>query len=224
MKLVPVPAAKRQPVMPTTEAQPPAADRNPRAELSALMDGDDAALQVVCRAWRDDPEVRRDWHTYHLIGDVMRSDELAQRPSHDAAFLAALRTRLASEPVVLAPEPQPAPARRHVWLMPAAVAAGFVLVAGVLVVTRVGLPGALPQGAVLASASMPAAGGVTLVDAAGRPAQALQVEGGAAVMRDPRLDEYLRAHQAARGGVAVAAPGGSLRRVDIITMPAGARP
>jgi sigma-E factor negative regulatory protein RseA len=39
------------------------------------------------------------------------------------------------------------------------------------------------------------------------------------VVRDERLDEYLRAHQAARGGVAVAAPGAALRRVEM-TVPA----
>jgi sigma-E factor negative regulatory protein RseA len=36
------------------------------------------------------------------------------------------------------------------------------------------------------------------------------------VIRNARLDEYLRAHQAARGGVAVAAPGGTLRRVEAV--------
>ncbi len=43
---------------------------------------------------------------------------------------------------------------------------------------------------------------------------------GGVVLRDARLDEFLRAHQAARGGVAVAAPGGTLRRVDSV-VPAG---
>ena len=35
-----------------------------------------------------------------------------------------------------------------------------------------------------------------------------------AVIRDPRLDEYLRAHQSARGGFAATVPGSSLRPVD----------
>jgi hypothetical protein len=48
--------------------------------------------------------------------------------------------------------------------------------------------------------------------------------GEGAVIRNPRLDEYLRAHQSARGGVPVAVPGGGLRRVEAIgtVMPAGA--
>ena len=34
---------------------------------------------------------RSTWHAYHLIGDVLRSDDLARPPARDAAFLAALR-------------------------------------------------------------------------------------------------------------------------------------
>jgi hypothetical protein len=41
------------------------------------------------------------------------------------------------------------------------------------------------------------------------------------VIRDARLDSYLRAHQAARaGGGAAAVPGGGLRNVDV-TLPGG---
>ncbi|MBA4178837.1 MAG: anti-sigma 24 factor, partial [Leptothrix sp. (in: Bacteria)] len=38
---------------------------------------------------------------------------------------------------------------------------------------------------------------------------------GLVLVRDERLDEYLRAHQSARGGVAVGAPVGVMRRVDL---------
>jgi hypothetical protein len=38
--------------------------------------------------------------------------------------------------------------------------------------------------------------------------------GGAALITDPRLDEFLRAHQAMGGGMLAAAPGSSLRRVE----------
>ena len=46
--------------------------------------------------------------------------------------------------------------------------------------------------------------------------------GDSMLLRDARLDEYLRAHQAARGGLAVAAPASALRRVDA-ELPAGAQ-
>jgi hypothetical protein len=77
----------------------------PMGELSSLMDGelDASAVSRACGQWRDDPEVRARWHTYHVIGDVLRSYELASDGGHDAAFLAAFRQRLAQEPVVLAP-------------------------------------------------------------------------------------------------------------------------
>ncbi|PXW97040.1 RseA-like anti sigma(E) protein [Sphaerotilus hippei] len=76
-------------------------------ELSALMDGEVDAQIVAraCRSWRQDAGQRTSWHAYHLIGDVLRSDELSSPPSRDEAFLQALRSRLAEEPVVLAPTP-----------------------------------------------------------------------------------------------------------------------
>jgi len=192
-------------------------DDNPRRWLSALADGDAAAAQPACSLWRDDAAARQTWHTYHLIGDVMRSDELARAPQRDAAFLAGLRARLAAEPVVLAPV---APLRkvrpRQAWLMPAAAAAGFVVVAGVLVLTRLGQPGVPGPAAVMAGAS---GAGLTAVNTAAAPATPARRDAG--FIRDPRLDEYLRAHQSAAGGVAAAAPGGTLRRVDV-TVPAGA--
>ena len=50
---------------------------------------------AACALWRDDPEARRYWHTVHLIGDAMRSDELAQQPARDADFLAAVTSAAA---------------------------------------------------------------------------------------------------------------------------------
>jgi len=203
---------------PTGPAGPP--DELPtedtRQWLSALADGDADAVEDACRLWRDDPAARQAWHAYHLIGDVLRSDELARAPARDAAFLAGLRERLSAEPVVLAPDaPTPRAPRRQAWLMPAAAAAGFVAVAGVLVVMRLGTPGAPVPAAVMAGAS---AAGLTAVSSAVRSAEQPPQE--PAFIRDPRLDEYLRAHQSARGGVAAASPGGTLRRVDVVA-PAG---
>src|ERR1700744_2803595 len=104
-----------------------------RRILSALADGDatDSEAARAFQAWRDDPDARASWHAYQLIGDVLRSDDLAAEPAAaaaghatrsagslrrgaalpaepaaDAASLAALRARLADEPVVLAPQPR----------------------------------------------------------------------------------------------------------------------
>lgn len=177
-----------------------------REVLSALMDGDAQALAAGCAAWRDDAEARGQWHAYHLIGDVLRSEELARPPSADAHFLHTLRLRLAAEPVVLAPSVQPAavPPRRR-WLAPAAMAAGFVVVAGVLVVTRGLLPGDRPAPQ-LAAAPPPA----PVVRAAAVEPQLAD----SALIRDARLDRYLRAHKQYGGSSAVGLPGGVLQRAS----------
>jgi sigma-E factor negative regulatory protein RseA len=180
--------------------------KSARQWLSAAVDGDEQALDKACLAWRDDPQARADWHAFHLIGDVMRSSELAAPAAHDAAFLAGLRQKLAVEPVVLAPQRVAAqPAARN-WRVPAAVAAGFVAVAGVLVVSQMSAPADEASAPALAL-SAPAAGAV--------PGGAPEAAPRAVVLRDPRLDEFLRAHQSAKGGIAVAVPGSSLRRVDV---------
>ena len=135
-----------------------------------------------------------------------------------AAFLAALRLKLAVEPVVLAPQPLQAVHRAGgAWRVPVAVAAGFVVVAGLLVVSRLSAP--VDQGgATLALAPASSPGGATMrVSGVASPPATAQAD--MAVIRDARLDEYLRAHQSARGGIAV--PGGGLRRVDA-ELPAGA--
>jgi sigma-E factor negative regulatory protein RseA len=194
-----------------------------RSWLSALADGEAAAAEPACAAWRQDAEARRTWHAYQLIGDVMRSEDLARPAAGDAAFLAGLRERLAAEPVVLAPEPVPAVApgavvsarRRQAWLMPVAAAAGFAVVAGVLVVARVGLPGGTADApAGFAGAGNPAVAVVPVANGLTRPVSVGQADG-EAVLRDERLDEYLRAHQIARGGATITAPSSALRRVDL---------
>jgi sigma-E factor negative regulatory protein RseA len=201
--------------------------QQPSAWISALADGEAQALGPACQHWRDDAMARQTWHAYHLIGDVMRSEELATTPARDAAFLAGVRQRLAQEPVVLAPAPAPvADRRRQPWLLPAAVAAGFALVASVMVVSRLGSgPGTAPVMAAApgtgASANTPLAlrPSLSAPDALPNSAQTSLVSGRDGVVRDVRLEEYLRAHQATRGGTMVVAPGGTLRRVDVQVVP-----
>jgi sigma-E factor negative regulatory protein RseA len=164
-----------------------------RAQLSALCDGDLAALEDGCRLWRDDAEARATWHTYHLIGDVLRSDDLAATPRRDAAFLAGLRERLATEPVVLAPAK---PRRRQLWQLPAAAAAGFAAVAGIVTVLQVS-DGTQP--AVVAKVGSPPA-----------PQPVIYTR----VVRDPVLDRYLNAHRNAVPVSGIAVPGGAPRNYE----------
>jgi sigma-E factor negative regulatory protein RseA len=190
-------------------------DVRSRAWMSALADGDAEAWDAAQRAWQHDPDAREAWHRYHLIGDVLRSSDLAQPASSASTFLDGFRARLAAEPAVLAPAPLPAPpsvahddSRRHGalagiapvsapssrWLVPMAAAAGVLAVAGVVYVSGVTGPGQAPK-PVLAEAS-PA-----------NPA--------APVLRNAELDEYLRAHRLQRGGVVPLMPGAGLQRAEL---------
>lgn len=209
-------------------------------DLSALVDGelDGPSAGQLMAQWRDDPGLRERWHCYQLIGDVLRSDDLASQPGRDSEFLARLRVRLASEAVVLAPEPLPAaapavvsrpPARvlRRRWAAPAAVAAGFVVVAaGALMMGRntgsdagdssfaSARPGGLSAPAVdpraLAGAvpvgTVPQANSVTDVPT---------VEASGTVIRDARLDRYFAAHQQAAGGSVFGPQATQLRRAAV---------
>lgn len=206
---------------PTASRAPAVSDDAALRLLSGLMDGDadpDDA-QRGAALWRDDASCRERWHTWHLIGDAMRSDDLAAAPARDEAFLARLRERLADEPALLAPTPvapaaAPALRRRQAWLTPAAIAAGFVAVAGVLVVTRSGAPDA-GVGGTLAGAPAPVVGaGVQRVGVLPTPGGALVLDG--QMVRDAQLDAYLRAHRQMIGGAPAALPGGAMRSVETI--------
>lgn len=204
--------------------------------LSALADGelDAAATARACGHWRDDASVRQRWHAYQMIGDVLRSDDLASAARHDHALLAAVRARLAVEPVVLAPQEAPAVAgrvpgadvpareghavsgRRWPWVASAAMAAGFVAVVGVVLLTRppalqggatlaqVLPPGAAPSAPMVQAVSLPAAAADTTVEP-----QALVASG--TLIRDARLDQYLAAHKQFGGSSALGLPSGFLR-------------
>lgn len=127
--------------------------------LSRLVDGEATAGEAaaLCAAWRQSEPLRGRWHEWHLIGDVMRSEELSGAPQRDEAMLKALRERLALEPVPLAPAAwrwqglatKPLAQR---WLAPVAAAAGVVAVAGVLVMAQLGLPEPSPASGVQALA------------------------------------------------------------------------
>ncbi|MBS0444590.1 MAG: sigma-E factor negative regulatory protein [Proteobacteria bacterium] len=181
--------------------------------LSALADGelDAPATAEACAAWRDDASLRISWHRYQLIGDVLRSDDLVSDGVRDAAFLAGLRARLAAEPVVLAPQ-MPVDAfdeparnaangvavrRRSAWRAPAAVAAGFFVVAGALLLLRD--PAPLPGDAPVGGGLRPTAAPVPVAAISFGP----QIVTGSGVVRDPRLDRYLAAHKEFAGNSAL---------------------
>jgi len=193
--------------------------RDPEAleRLSALVDGEldaDGTAQV-CGHWRESGEARTAWHAYHVIGDLLRSDDLARDPARDASFLSALRMRLRDEPVVLAPAPIATPARRARWSWKAssAVAASFVVIAGAAVLLSRGpadVPVATASVAPVAPAPDRQAAPMVVAD----EPQALVASG--KLIRDARLDRYLAAHKQFAGSSALGVPSGYLRNATAI--------
>ena len=70
-----------------------------REQISALMDGelDEARARTLCAQLKSE-ESSDCWAAYHLIGDALRNECLAQR-----GFAQRFAVRLAAEPTVLAP-------------------------------------------------------------------------------------------------------------------------
>jgi sigma-E factor negative regulatory protein RseA len=167
--------------------------------LSAFVDGELFGEEHLNKFISElDHEDRASWSHYHLIGDVMRSDDLAVSPAASSAFLAGFAARLEQEPHVLAPAALPV-ARRLLALrrrvVPAfAVAAAAATLTWIVVPQLQGAPGAPGVSQVasiqshgdamqrVAMASVPA---VT----AAQPVQ----DGN--IIRDASLDQYLEAHQ-----------------------------
>lgn len=81
----------------------PAAARPECELLSSLMDGETSAeealalLELLC----SDDELRGQWVDYHVVGDALRSNEVAA--SHSTAFCARVARSLAKEPALVAP-------------------------------------------------------------------------------------------------------------------------
>lgn len=185
-------------------------DTDARSRLSAMADGEVDAGQCArsCEAWADPgSEGWQAWHSYHLIGDVLRSQELASSPQHDAAFLERLRARLAAEAGVVA-TPAAAPAvRLRAWRLPLALAAGVAALASAL--NLASWPGGAGPTERMASASAPA-----LPIASATPTEAA----GPVVIRDAQLDRYLRAHRDYGAVQPVSLPGGAARRVETLSL------
>jgi sigma-E factor negative regulatory protein RseA len=203
-----------------------------REQLSALADGELAGTTAaqVCGHWQGSADARATWHAYQLIGDVLRSDDLATDPASDAAFLLAFRSRLSSEPVVLAPRllpvataaevPLAAATRRQrwSWRVPTAVGAAFVAAAGVFTLTRpngfsepVTEIAARTRAPNATSASAP----VRVASPPSSEAEPQTFVASGQVIRDARLDRYLAAHKQFAGSSALGVPSAYLRNAAV---------
>lgn len=157
-------------------------------KLSALLDGDldEQATRAVFDGLRRDPDLRRDWETYCLIGDSLRGD----RDGSDD-FVARIMANLDAEPTVLAPRVAPdAGARQRMWqsLMPIAASVMGVAAVGLVAATLYKQDASAPQ-------TLAAAPAVKVVSASSAVRPVAQTAS------EDVLREYVFAHQGlSRGG------------------------
>ncbi|CDN59519.1 Sigma factor RpoE negative regulatory protein RseA [Burkholderia cenocepacia H111] len=164
--------------------------------LSALVDGEmfDGPDHGKFLAEFDRAD-RAAWAHYHLIGDALRSDELALPPALSVAFTARMSAALESEPHLLAPAA--APAARKLLSLRRRVVPAFAVAAAAATLTWVVVPQmqtAGTPGAVQVASIGAQQGGnlqrVTVAQASAQPG--LQDVN---IIRDASLDQYLEAHQ-----------------------------
>lgn len=186
--------------------------------VSALADGElhGEAFARAMDALATDARARESWHVYHLVGDVLRSAELAS-PSGGIDFVARFRARLQDDPMAVPAVPAGLPVHDDSGDAPIRVAAGSVpanapgfgwpLLAGVASLTAVA---AIAWNVLGGSTGAPAA--AELAQAAPQPPRQIQADASRPVMiRDARLDELLAAHRQAGGASALQMPAGFLR-------------
>lgn len=185
-----------------------------REQISALADNELAENQIdLALAALRQPEQQAAWDIYHQIGDVLRSDDMAISMRPD--FAARMAARLDAEPVIIAPSLadrsgfcQHMEANRKTgttsklrrFAVPgvvAAAAASVALITGPqLMVAMKGSASQDNPQVVVASTNQPVPRASMISASASQTAVAVPVASGdGMVLRDPHIDEYLRAHQ-----------------------------
>jgi sigma-E factor negative regulatory protein RseA len=179
--------------------------------ISAMADGQlrGEAFARGLEVAAGDPAALEAWHTYHLIGDVLRSGEFTTATT-PAVFLGRLQIRLQQE-------------QRHAPVVRADTDAAPVL--GTLPARRVAANDANIRWKLVAGfASMAALAAIGWTVAGGFAGKAEEAQLAAAqratvlagsergvMIRDPRLDELLAAHRQLGGASALQTPAGFLR-------------
>ncbi|TKC83876.1 anti-sigma factor [Trinickia terrae] len=141
-------------------------------------------------------EDRAAWSSYHLIGDALRSDDLAVSPATSSAFLAGFALRLEAEPHVLAPAALPA-SKKRLSALRRRVVPVFAVAAAAATLTWIVVPqlqrvDGASAGVQMASVGSDAVQRVAMAPVptgTERPAQDTNI------IRDASLDQYLEAHQ-----------------------------
>lgn len=196
--------------------------------LSALVDGELSGQELAqALDWAEDSEGLESWQLYHLIGDVLRSPDLAHHSQHD--LLSGLRGQMAQEPAQ--PHLMPAPALQQVTAGlvtdgeapvvalrdPAAnasvfrwkVAASFAMATAVVAVgwNLAGQAG-FQSGEHLASVQSQTSSSSPVIAVASSHTEEV-------MLRDPRLDALLATHQQYASRAALQAPADFLRNASL---------
>jgi len=198
-----------------------------RQHVSSLADGalQGEAFANAVHLTSTTSDARETWHAYHLIGDVLRSNELAQCAAKPD-FMARLQSRLAQEPlhgqvpagvplagnVTVAHVSEAANASVFRWKLFAGLASCVAVAAVGWNVLGGAMPGS-PVGAQMASGGAPATTAVV-------SSNVLSAEVGnatAVMIRDPHLDALLAAHKQFGGTSALQGPAGFLRNATFET-------
>ncbi len=201
-------------------------DPTMREQLSALADGGIGEAEWgEAFTYAQTAEGQEAWAVYHLIGDVLRSPELARpgstvladrvmaqlaREGRPAAEVALPDAAVPLPPAVQA-QGEAANAAVFRWKM----VAGMASLAAVGVLGWSSLSGGLPAGGETRLAAAPArleAPAATTLVSATDPSGEPQV-----MLRDPRLDELLAAHRQYGGASALQMPAGFLRNATFET-------
>lgn len=179
-------------------------------QLSDAMDGrlrDEAG--IVLESLLADPQAVQTWHVHHVIGDVLRSEELAPS-ARDLAFWERLERRLADEPV----RPSlPTAMPLDVSVLSASAANASVLgwkwLAGAACAVLVGVLGSGAWNQITDSTNAQMASRAPVTPNA--PPQVALLPQAPVILRDPQLDAWMAAHHQLGGHSALQMPSGFLR-------------
>ena len=181
--------------------------------ISAMIDGELSNAQwasaIARLADANNQAGKQTWEIYHQIGDVLRSDDLAV--SLSPGFSVRFSALLDAEPVVLAPKIDPVPAMpeasnvisfkqprlaRYVAMTSMAAAASVAFFMAPQIIPFFGVQS--NSGIVISKVEQSnkiQADGIQLASNSSNPEPQTKPSEQIEMLRDPRLDSYLMAHQ-----------------------------
>ena len=185
--------------MGSVSVQSQASSRGER--LSAFVDGEsfDGSGDISQFLSGFTQKDRAVWSDFHLIGDALRSDDLAASPATSSAFMNAFSARFEAEAHVFAPAAIPAvsAARGRSRLFRRRVVPAFAVAAAAATLTWIVVPQLQGvdghNGVQMASLSSDHVQRVAMASMPAASTRSPVVE--ANIIRDASLDQYLEAHQ-----------------------------